>query len=502
MGQWAGHADTLRLGRLANEHKPVLHTHDHKGNRLDQVDFHPAWHALMRKGVENGLNSSLWQEDPAERGVRNLSRAARVYMTSGVEMGHLCPLIMTSASVAALSNNENLLNEWLPKILSGKYDSANRALDKKQGALIGMGMTERQGGSDVRANTTRATPKGNDIWQIDGAKWFMSAPMCDAFLVLAQMNEGLGCFLVPRMLEEGNTNGLRFQRLKSKLGNHSNASSEVEFHGSLGVLVGDPGRGISTIMEMVSFTRLDCAVASAGLMRTSLAEAVHHCRHRSAFGNHLVDQPLMQRVLADMALDVAAATALSMRLALAFDRSAANPAEAAYARFMTPVVKYWVCKLAPSLIYEAMECLGGNGYVETGNLARHYREAPLNAIWEGAGNIMCLDALRVASKSREVVDTVLSTLQQDLGQDNAGTFVDVIRSASDMSGSDPGGARILVEQLAFTAAAAELCRLGAGDVARVFMETRLGGLWRSTYGMLDNRHDYKRLLDRQYPAFD
>ncbi|MEL7430498.1 MAG: acyl-CoA dehydrogenase family protein [Pseudomonadota bacterium] len=486
IGQWAGNADTLRLGRLANENKPVLHTHDHKGNRLDQVDFHPAWHALMRKGVENGLNSSLWQEDPGERGVRNLARASRVYMTSGVEMGHLCPLIMTSASVAALSNNENLLNEWLPKILSGKYDSTNRAPDKKQGVLIGMGMTERQGGSDVRANTTRATPKGNDIWQINGAKWFMSAPMCDAFLILAQMDGGLGCFLVPRMLEDGKTNGLHFQRLKNKLGNHSNASSEVEFHGSLGVLVGDPGRGIATIMEMVSFTRLDCAVASAGLMRTSLAEAVHHCRHRSAFGNRLIDQPLMERVLADMALDVAAATALSMRLALAFDRSAANPEEAAYARFMTPVVKYWVCKLAPSLIYEAMECLGGNGYVEAGNLARHYREAPLNAIWEGAGNIMCLDALRVASKSREVVDTVLATLQQDLGQENAGTFVDVIRSASEMSGTDPGGARILVEQLAFTAAAAELCRLGAGDVARAFMETRLGGLWRSTYGMLDN----------------
>lgn len=500
-GAWAGNADTLKLGRLANEFTPVLNTHDAKGNRIDLVEFHPAWHALMRKGADAGLHNSIWQDAPGERGVRNLARAARVYMTAGVEHGHLCPLIMTNASVAALSANETLLNEWLPKILSGKYDATNRSMDLKQGVTIGMGMTERQGGSDVRANTTTAHTQGNGIWQINGAKWFLSAPMCDAFLVLAQMDEGLGCFLLPRLLDDGRSNGLEFQRLKDKLGNRSNASSEVEFKNSLGILVGEPGRGIQTIMEMVSLTRLDCAVASAGTMRTCLAEAVHHSRHRSAFGKKLIDQPLMERVLGDMAMDVAGATALVMRLAQAFDRAPANPAEAAYARLMTPVIKYWVCKIAPALIYEAMECLGGNGYVETGNLARHYREAPLNAIWEGAGNVMCIDVMRVASKSREVVDTVLAGLHQDLAHENAATFVDVIRSAIDMTANDPGGARIMVEQLALTAAAAELNRLGRGELAQAFVDTRLGGLWRNTYGMLDNRYDTRMILDSEYPAF-
>ncbi|MEM7289989.1 MAG: acyl-CoA dehydrogenase family protein, partial [Pseudomonadota bacterium] len=441
IGAWAGNADTLKLARLANENEPALHTHDAKGNRVDTVDFHPAWHALMLKGVENGLHNSIWQEDPKERGVRNLARATRLYMTAGVEMGHLCPLTMTCASVAAMSSNDSLLNEWLPKILSSKYDFTNRSMDQKQGVMIGMSMTERQGGSDVRANTTVARARGNGVWEIEGAKWFMSAPMCDAFMVLAQMDEGLGCFLVPRLLDDGKSNGFEFQRLKNKLGNRSNASSEVEFKNSLGVLVGDPGRGIATIMEMVSFTRLDCAIASSGLIRTGLAEAVHHCRHRSVFGDRLINQPVMQRVLADMVLDSAAATALAFRLATAFDRAPANPSEAAYARLMTPVIKYWVCKMAPPLIYEAMECLGGNGFVETGNLARHYREAPLNAIWEGAGNVMCLDVLRVIGKSSEVVDTVLHGLHQDLGHDNASAFVDVIRSAGEMSESDPGGAR-------------------------------------------------------------
>ena len=501
-GSWAGKSDSLKLGRLANENPPELLTHDAKGNRLDQVEYHPAYHALMRKGVQVGLHSSLWQEQPAERGIRNLVRAARVYMTAGVEMGHLCPLIMTSASVAVLSKNESVLNEWLPKVLSDKYDSRNLHMGDKQGVTIGMGMTERQGGSDVRANTTRAVSAGNGIWEIRGAKWFMSAPSCDAFIVLAQTDAGLGAFLIPRMLDNGRANGIEFQRLKRKLGNHSNASSEVEFNDCLAIIIGDEGRGISTIMDMVNFTRLDCAVASAGLMRTSLAEAVHHCRHRAAFGDKLIDQPIMERVLADMALDVAAASALSMRLATAFDRASANSAEAAYARLMTPVVKYWVCKLAPSLTYEAMEALGGNGYVETGNLARHYREAPLNAIWEGAGNIMCLDVLRVSSKSAEVVDTVLDGLLTDIGSENAKTLIDVIRSAVLMAQSDPGGARILVEQLAMTAAAAELFRLGSGDIARAFMETRLGGLWRNTYGMLDNRYDARSFLEREYPIFD
>lgn len=501
MGAWAGNAETMNLGVLANENEPQLNTHDAKGNRIDQVDFHPAWHALMRRGVEAGLHNSLWQDNPDEVGGRNLARAARVFMTAGVEMGHLCPLIMTNASVASLNQNPGVLNEWLPKILSGKYDPSHRPMEKKLGVTIGMGMTERQGGSDVRANTTSATELKNGVWKIKGEKWFMSAPMSDAFLVLAQMPGGLGCFLLPRVLDDGKSNGLEFRRLKKKLGNRSNASSEVEFNDSLGILIGEPAKGIQTIMDMVSFTRLDCAVASAGLMRVSLAEAVHHCRHRSAFGKKLFDQPLMERVLADMVLDASAATALSFRLASAFDRAAANPAEAAYARLMTPVIKYWVCKMAPPLIYEAMESLGGNGYIEAGNLPRHYREAPLNAIWEGAGNIMCLDVLRVMSKSGEVLDTVLDGIQQDLGGDKSSKLIDVLRSAGRMALEDLGGGRILVEQLAYTAAAAELKRLGAGETADAFIETRLGGLWRNTYGMLDGRYNARRIVEKDYPAF-
>ncbi|MEM9278682.1 MAG: acyl-CoA dehydrogenase family protein [Pseudomonadota bacterium] len=502
LGTWAGNAETLNLGVLANQNEPELFTHDPRGNRLDRVEFHPAWHALMRRGVESGLHNSIWQDGNDEAGGRNVARAARVYMTAGVEMGHLCPLIMTNASVATLNNNSSVLNEWLPKILSGKYDPSHKPVDKKIGVTIGMGMTERQGGSDVRANTTQAEPLGNGVWKVTGEKWFMSAPMCDAFLVLAQMQGGLGCFMLPRILDDGKSNGLEFRRLKRKLGNKSNASSEVEFRDSLGILIGEPGKGIQAIMDMVSFTRLDCAVASAGLMRTSLAQAVHHCRHRSTFGKQLIDQPLMERVLADMVLDVSAATALSFRLASAFDRAAANPSEAAYARLMTPVIKYWVCKLAPSLVYEAMECLGGNGYIEDYSLARNYREAPLDAIWEGAGNIMCLDVLRVLSKSSEVLDTVLEGLQNDLGVENSGKLIDVLRSAGRMAQEDEGGARILVEQLAYTAAAAELKRLGAGETADAFTETRLGGLWRSTYGMLDNRYNARRIIEKDYPAFN
>lgn len=500
MGAWAGNAETINLGRLANEHTPSLNTHDARGNRIDLVDFHPSWHALMRRGVESGLHNSLWVENPDEAGGRNLARAARVYITAGVEMGHLCPLIMTSACVPTLNANPSVLNEWLPKLQSTKYDPSQRPMQQKAGVMIGMGMTEQQGGSDVRANTSNAVPLENGIWSINGEKWFMSAPMCDAFLVLAQTGKGLGCFLLPRILDDGKSNRLHFRRLKDKLGNRSNASSEVEFQESLGMLIGEPGKGIQTIMEMVSFTRLDCAVASAGLMRICLAEAVHHCHHRAVFGKKLIDQPLMQRVLADMVLDVSAATALVFRLASAFDRAAANPEQAAYARLMTPVIKYWVCKLAPSIIYETMECLGGNGYTESFNIARHYREAPLNAIWEGSGNIMCLDILRVLEKSGEVLDSVLVGLQQDLGSESASKLIDVIRSAAGMAQGDPGSARILAEQLAFTAAAAELRRIGAGETADAFIETRLGGLWRSTYGMIDNRHNARRIIEKDYPG--
>ena len=326
----------------------------------------------------------------------------------------------------------------------------------------------------------------------------MSAPASDAFLVLAQAPRGLSCFLVPRLRPDGEQNGIRFMRLKDKLGNRSNASSEVEFVNAIGELVGEPGGGVRTIMDMVTMTRLDCALASAGIMRAALAEAVHHTRHRVVFGDKLVDQPLMIRVLADLALDVAAATALSLRLARAFDEAADDRGAAAFARAMTPVVKYWVCKICPSIVYEAMECLGGNGYVEEAPLARHYREAPLNAIWEGSGNVMALDLLRVIQQAPALLETVLDGIAADLGASGPGT-TEVLRAAMGVARSDEGAGRILAEQLALAAAAAELRRLGAGHIADAFVETRLAGQWRSTYGMLDARHDARMIVDTLYP---
>jgi len=503
-GAWAGLAETFEVARLANRNLPVLKTHDSKGNRIDQVEFHPAWHALMRKSVSLGLHCSIWDEDADERGNRNLARAARFFMTAGVETGHLCPITMTNAAVAALITTPRVVTEWLPRIRSRKYDSSSNPPVRKTGITLGMGMTEKQGGTDVRANTTKAEATGDGLYRLTGHKWFMSAPMCDAFLMLAQMADGnktgLGCFLVPRILPDGRNNNLRFQRLKEKLGNRSNASSEVEFADALGQLIGEPGRGVPTIIEMVTLTRLDCAVSSAGIMRASIAEAVHHTRHRKVAGEPLIRQPLMTRVLADLALETAAATALAMRLAGSFDRAAADPAEAAYARLMTPVIKYWVCKTAGPVIGEAMECLGGNGYIEEGNLSRHYREAPVNAIWEGSGNVMCLDVMRVVGKGGQTLEPVLGLLERDLGGPGAAKTVEVIRTAASMAGADIGSARILTEQLALTAAGAELRRLGLGQIADAFVETRLGGLWRTTYGMLDNRYDAARLVDALYPA--
>ncbi|MCF6320997.1 MAG: acyl-CoA dehydrogenase family protein [Rhizobiaceae bacterium] len=502
-GQWSGQKETLELGRLANAHQPILNTHDAKGNRIDLVEFHPAYHALMRRSVSAGMHNSIWDEGAAERGCRNKVRAAKYYMSAGVDVGHLCPITMTNAAIAAIMRSASVANEWLPRIQTRQYDSSSKPPVQKTGLTIGMGMTEKQGGTDVRSNTTKAIETSDGLWKLTGHKWFMSAPMCDAFLMLAQTsakdsNQQLSCFLVPRILPNGDANGLRFQRLKNKLGNRSNASTEVEFDGVLAHLIGDTGKGISTILEMVTLTRLDCSVASAGLMRAALAEAVHHCRYRKVFGEKLIDQPLMSRVLADMAIDVAAATALCMRLAQAYDNAAKDPAQAAYARLMTPVIKYWVCKITPGLVYEAMECLGGNGYVEDGNIARHFREAPLNAIWEGSGNVMCLDVMRVIAKGGEILPTVLTTLERDLGEGAAKT-VDVIRTAAGMASADPGSARILTEQLALTAAAAEMKRLKLGELADAFIESRLGGLWRSTYGMLDNRHDVRGMLDSWYP---
>jgi putative acyl-CoA dehydrogenase len=463
----------------------------------------------MRRSVAHGLHSSIWENSPQqspEAGRRHQARATRFYLTAQLECGHLCPLTMTSASLAVLMTSPALYDEWSPRILTRKYDSSNKPPVKKTGLTLGMGMTEKQGGTDVRANTTRADHAGNGVYRLNGHKWFMSAPMSDAFMVLAQANSqaagdnksGLSCFLVPRLLSDGSGNGFRLQRLKDKLGNRSNASSEVQFENALGQMVGEPGQGVKTIIDMVTLTRLDCAVASAGLMRAGLSEAVHHTRHRHVGGVPLINQPLMQRVLADMSLDVAAATALSLRLARAFDMAANDRMEAAFARVMTPVVKYWVAKIAPALLYEAMECLGGNGYVEEGPLARLYREAPVNAIWEGSGNVMALDIVRVLHRAPRLFDDVLEWIGTQLGRRGQGT-VDVLRAAMHVTMTDEGASRLLTEQMALAASAACLKELGADDIGDAFIETRLGGQWRTTYGMIDARHDAMRIINALYP---
>lgn len=498
IGRYVTSPEAQELARMANESAPQLRTHGPRGERLDVVDYHPAWHALMRRSMASGLHSSLWENVAEEQGRAHKARAVRFYLTAQLECGHLCPLTMTSASVAALSASPQVQREWGRKILSRKYDSTNKPAMQKSAITIGMGMTEKQGGTDVRANTSRAERVGEGIYRLTGHKWFMSAPMSDGFVMLAQTREGVGCFLVPRLLEDGASNGLRFQRLKDKIGNRSNASSEVEFSDTFGFLLGAPDAGIRTILDMVTLTRLDCALASAGIMRASLAEAVHHARGRNVFGKPLVAQPIMTRVLADMALDVAGATALSLRLAEAFDKARDSAEDAAYARIMTPVVKYWCCKIAPALIYEAMECIGGSGYVEERPIARHYREAPVNAIWEGSGNVMALDLMRVIGRGRDLFEILFTGLARDLGSAGKKT-VDVLRACLSLCERDEGAARMLVEQLALAAAAAELYRAGAGRVADAFLETRLASGWRSTYGMLDSRFDSAYIVDLLYP---
>lgn len=493
-GHWVASAEALDLARLANENKPKLRTLDAKGERLDIVEFHPAYHALMRRGAAIGLTGSIWEDGEAEQGARHEARAIRFMLTSELENGHTCPLTMTSASIAPLMASPSLLADWKPRIISREYEASRKVPSAKRALTIGMGMTERQGGSDVRANTTSAQKGEGDLWHVNGEKWFFSAPMCDAFLILAQAPAGLSCFLIPRLLPDGSRNGIELQRLKDKLGNHSNASSEVKFVNTVGTLVGDEGAGIRTILDMVTLTRLDCALGSAGIMRAAFAEALHHTRHRRAFGELLIDQPLMKRVLADLALDVAAAQALSLRLARSFDNASTDEAEGAFARIMTPVVKYWVCKMAPALVYETMECLGGNGYVEESVLPRLYREAPLNAIWEGSGNIMCMDVLRVMGRSPDSVEAVLSGLAAGLGE-RGQQSIEVLRIAADMARDDPGSARILTEQLALTAAAVEMRRLMPADLGDAFLESRLGRTWRYTYGMLDARYDPGAIID-------
>jgi putative acyl-CoA dehydrogenase len=466
--QW-GAATVFTLGRQANENTPKLHAFDAKGFRRDAVEFHPAYYQLLGKSIAAGLHASTWT-DAGKRAPPpvEVARSAQFYMAAQVETGHLCPITMTRAAVAALAAEPGLAAQVVPKIVTRSYDAAFRPWWVKSGMTLGMGMTEKQGGTDVRANTTTATP-ARDAYSIVGHKWFFSAPMSDAFLVLAQAPGGLTCFLMPRFRPDGSVNALRLQRLKDKLGNRSNASSEVEFTEAFAWRVGDEGAGIRTILQMVQLTRLDCAVASTGLMRMALAQAVHHCRHRNVFTKRLYDQPMMRAVLADMALDLEAAIAFVMRLSRALDRAVDDAREAAYARLMTPAAKYWICKLAPAFIYEAMECLGGNGYVEESMLPRLYREAPVNAIWEGSGNVMCLDALR-ALKQEEELDLV-SMLSREVSAAQPTAHV-----------TSEAAARAMVGRLAILASAAALKASAPSAVADAFVRTRLAQVHDALYG--------------------
>src|SRR5437899_56089 len=468
-GKHWGSAAMAARGRVANENTPKLRTFDSRGNRRDEVEFHPAYHELMAHSAHAGVHNSTWtaQGKPAG-GASEVVRAAKFYIASQVETGHLCPITMTRASVAALAVQPELLAKVMPVLSTRSYDPSFAAWWTKPGMTLGMAMTEKQGGTDVRSNITRAE-RAADGYRITGHKWFMSAPMSDAFLVLAQAEQGLSCFFMPRFAPDGSINAIHFQRLKDKLGNRSNASSEVEFHGAYGELIGEEGKGIRTIIQMVQLTRQDCAIASAGLMRSGLAHALHHARHRSVFQKHLADQPLMQAVLSDMALHVEASIALVMRLCRAFDRAPDDAGEAAYMRLLTPAIKYWVCKSAPGFLYEAMECLGGNGYVEEGILARHYRESPVNAIWEGSGNVMCLDVLRALSREPEVASSIVHELTgETLGLPGAGEVVTFIGKAFRRPDSERV-ARLAVEKLALlaTASARKAVWGGRGHLFRV-----------------------------------
>ena len=498
-GKHWGSAAMAARGRLANENTPKLRTFDARGNRRDEVEFHPAYHELMAHSAHAGIHNSTWnaQGKPAG-GAAEVVRAAKFYMAAQVETGHLCPITMTRASVAALAAQPDLLASTMPVIATRSYDPGFAPWWTKRGMTLGMGMTEKQGGTDVRANMTRATRDG-DGYRITGHKWFMSAPMCDAFLVLAQADDGLSCFFMPRFAPDGSVNAIHFQRLKDKLGNRSNASSEVEFDSAYAMPVGEEGKGIRTIIQMVQLTRQDCAIASVGLMRSGLAHALHHARHRSVFQKHLADQPLMRAVLSDMALHVEASVALVMRLCRSFDRAADDARETAFMRLLTPAIKYWVCKSAPGFLYEAMECLGGNGYVEEGILARHYRESPVNAIWEGSGNVMCLDVLRALSREAGAAAAVLQDLAERVsglpGTREAVAFVGQVFLRPDSERV----ARLAVERLALLSAAAALNGVMPRH-AELFAATRLAGNHAGMYGAVDLAHDdINGLLARALP---
>ncbi|MFJ9007466.1 acyl-CoA dehydrogenase family protein [Streptomyces canus] len=498
LGLRAGSAEAQEWADQANRHEPVLRTHDRYGNRVDEVDFHPSWHHLMRTAVAEGLAGTPWSED---RPGAHVARTAGGLVWGHTDAGHGCPTSMTYAAIPALRKEPELAKVYEPLLTGRAYEPELRVPAEKRGLLAGMGMTEKQGGSDVRTNTTTATPTAESgVYTLRGHKWFTSAPMCDVFLVLAQAPGGLSCFLVPRILPDGSRNTFRIQRLKDKLGNRSNASSEPEFDGTVAWLVGPEGQGVKTIIEMVNCTRLDCVMMSATLMRRTLVEAGHHARHRSAFGARLVDQPLMRNVLADLALESEAATALTLRLAGAADRAVRGDAgEQAFRRIATAVGKYWVTKRGPAFTAEALECLGGNGYVEDSGMPRHYREAPLLSIWEGSGNVNALDVVRALRRAPDTAQALFGELALAQGAD-ARLDAAVARLKDLLTTTSEAGARRLVEHMALTLQASLLVRHAPSAVADAFCATRLGGDWGHAFGTLPDASDVDAILDRALPG--
>ncbi|WP_068082552.1 acyl-CoA dehydrogenase family protein [Polycladidibacter stylochi] len=499
LGAQCGSREVLALGQQANRHLPELKAIDAYGRRADLVEYHPAYHTLMRRSFKVGLHCSSL--DGGANPFANLQRARKIMVMGQVEAGQLCPLTMTNAAGAVLGQQGSQFLPWLQKISSRTYDQRHLPMSAKEGVTLGMGLTEKQGGTDLRQISTTASFLSGERYQLNGHKWFFSAPMSDGFLILAKTTKGISCFLVPRLNEEGGSNGLNLVRLKEKLGNQANASSEVEIHNSHGYLVGEEGQGIKTIMGMVMPTRLDCCLGSAAVMRIAILRALHHASCRRVFQKKLIDQPVMTSVLADMALDCAAATSLGLQLALHMDlrgrRYSGQELSEAYLRVIIPAAKYWICKVAPTLVCEAMECLGGNGYVEDHGMARLYREAPVNGIWEGSGSVMALDLLRVLEKQPEMFELVLEHLQQTLGAAGEAAC-DVLSAARHEAIYDASKARFLCEQLAMTAAAAVLRQICPESIADAFMESRLAGGWRSSYGMLPARFEARQLLDWLY----
>jgi putative acyl-CoA dehydrogenase len=500
VGALAGGERAQELGALANENPPKLRSHDRYGHRVDEVEFHPAWHELLGMAVEHELHSSPWKEP---RAGAHVARGAAFMCMSQAEAGIGCPISMTYSVIPALRTQPELAAEWEPRLLSSEYDPRNAPAPEKAGALAGMGMTEKQGGTDVRANTTVARPVNGGgagaEYELTGHKWFMSAPMCDAFLVLAQADGGISCFLFPRWTPDGERNRFRLQRLKDKLGNRSNASSEIEFDAASAWLVGEEGAGVRTIIEMVNHTRLDCVIGGATGMRAGVAQAIHHATHRSVFGRELAEQPLMRNVLADLCVESEAATIAAMRLARAYDEAIAGDEEGqSLKRIANAVLKYWICKRAPMHAGESLECLGGNGYVEESGMPRLFRESPLNSIWEGSGNVQCLDVLRAMIKSPASLDAFFAEVQEGaVSEPRLDAYAKSLRDElpGDVETIETRARRV-VERMALALQASLLVRYGDEAVADAFCASRLSGDWGQAFGTLPAGTDFGRIIDR------